>query len=204
MLLNNCGYFDGLSFLGGAQNGYKRQNRSHVKNGLTFDSKITSVPTGYFTNGIKFPISYGGIGARLTGTAQANVDMNAVGNVSADLSGQGVVIYGNLAGGYNMGATINGVGSLETDIDATAKIGAMVRIGANPSADDVVYALLDTPTGNVDNLTLRQTLQVMLSVMAGKTTIDTENAIVKFRDMEDTQDRVTVQMSGSERIEVTI
>ena len=43
----------------------------------------------------------------------------------------------------------------------------------------------------------------MLSVMAGKTTIDTENAIVKFRDMQDTTDRLTVQMSGSERIEVT-
>ena len=203
MLLNNCDYFNGFSFLGGAQNGYKRRNHSHVKNGLTFDSKITSVPTGYFTNGIKFPISYGGIGARLTGIASVTSDITGNGNVSATLDGIGSITYMNLAGGYNLGATLNGIGSLESGIQATAKIGAMVRIGANPSADDVVYALLDTPTGNVDNLTLRQTLQVMLSVMAGKTTIDTENAIVKFRDMQDTTDRLTVQMSGSERIEVT-
>ena len=162
MLLNNRNCFNGFSFLGGVCNGFKPRNNSHVKNGLCYGSKYVSKPVGYYAAAINFPISVGGIGAKLNGSGIMVSGIEGKGNVSAALAGQGNITYMNLAGGYNLGATLEGQGTLTSGISAIAKLAAQIRIGANPSADDVVYALLDTPTGNIDNLTLRQTLQVLL------------------------------------------
>lgn len=55
--------------------------------------------------------------------------------------------------------------------------------------------------------TAQQILRIMSSVMAGKTTIvDNGNgtATVKFRDLNDTVDRVSSEMQGSERINVDL
>ena len=51
---------------------------------------------------------------------------------------------------------------------------------------------------------LRQVLRLLAAVAVGKTDIDTSgpNPIVTFRDLNDTKDRVTATMSGSERATV--
>ena len=55
------------------------------------------------------------------------------------------------------------------------------------------------------NYTLKEALRLMLAVAAGKTDIDTSgaNPVVKFRDVNDTKDRITAVMTGSERTTVT-
>ena len=60
----------------------------------------------------------------------------------------------------------------------------------------------------IDNgLTGAQLLQLMASVLFGKTSITDLGgglATVKFRDLEDSKDRVTADMDGSERTDVTL
>jgi hypothetical protein len=50
------------------------------------------------------------------------------------------------------------------------------------------------------DMTLGQALQVLAAVATGKT--DITGSIVKFRDLSDTKDRVTAEMSGNERIDI--
>lgn len=70
------------------------------------------------------------------------------------------------------------------------------KLNAAGSAGDPLTGVIET------GMTLREATQIMLSILAGKTTI-TDNgddtATVKFRDSNDTLDRVTAEMSGSER-----
>ena len=51
--------------------------------------------------------------------------------------------------------------------------------------------------------TLKQVLQVLAAVAAGKTTISAGPTVV-FRDLEDSVDRVEADMTGSTRTSVTI
>ena len=86
---------------------------------------------------------------------------------------------------------------------ATARAGALIRVGAL-SQDDVTGAVLESPVE--PGVTLRQAIRALLAVAAGKTDITDLGggaATVKFRDVNDTKDRVTATMAGSERTAVS-
>lgn len=206
-LIYNNSYNNNLNFLAGNNVGlsdFSNRNNGAINNALTFKSKVVSVPVGCYNGAFVLPISMGGIAAHLQGIGSTNIDLNGVGNLDVTLNGDGTVTFVNLAGGINLTSDLEGNGTFTADATATAMLNALIRIGASPSADDIVYAMLDTPSGNIDNLSLRKALQVMISIMAGKTIIDEESSTVKFRDMADTKDRVTTQMSDSERMNITI
>lgn len=52
------------------------------------------------------------------------------------------------------------------------------------------------------DLTFKEALAVIVSVLAGKSNIDDE--VVTFRDVADTKNRVSATMAGSERIAITL
>ena len=73
-------------------------------------------------------------------------------------------------------------------------------------ANDVsgTSALLETIEPNI---TMQETLRILLAVAAGKTTITNlggGQATVVFRDTNDTKDRVTASVDGSERTAITL
>jgi hypothetical protein len=56
-----------------------------------------------------------------------------------------------------------------------------------------------------DGLSFQSALRVLVSVLAGKSVvIDGEPVVMKFRDVNDTTDRVTAEVEGSNRVEVTL
>lgn len=92
---------------------------------------------------------------------------------------------------------------------AYARIGGKGRIYAvgkvnELTQDDVTGAVLESQVE--DGITLKQALRLLLAISVGKTDIDTSgpNPVVTFRDVNDTADRVTATMSGSERASVTL
>lgn len=122
----------------------------------------------------------------------------------------GQITYANLAKGMNIGATIDdNLGELyNADMRGKALLNLLVRIGSSPSAEDIVFAMMDTSTGSIESsMTLRQAMKVLLAVAAGKTDITDlggGSASVKFRDVGDSKDVVTASMTGSERTTVTL
>lgn len=69
---------------------------------------------------------------------------------------------------------------------------------------DVAGAVLEAKIDGV--YTLKDIMRLMSAVLLGKTIITDlggGNAVVKFRDINDTKDRVSAQMSSSERVVVT-
>jgi hypothetical protein len=131
------------------------------------------------------------------------------GDLSKTIASSGGLSYVNLAKGINIGATIDdALAIMNATLKGRAFIDTLIRIGADPSAEDIVYAMMDTPTGAVEEtMTFRQTLKVLLAVAAGKTEINDlggGNATVKFRNVGDTKDVITADMTGSERTEVDL
>jgi len=67
---------------------------------------------------------------------------------------------------------------------------------------DVVAAIMNEPIES--GYSLKQILRVMSSVLAGKTSIAPGNpTVVIFRDLNDTTNRVSANMSGSSRASIT-
>ena len=71
--------------------------------------------------------------------------------------------------------------------------------------DDVTGAVLEAKVEGT--MTLKSAIRLILSVLAGKTSITDlgeGEALVKFRDIADTKDRISASMTGSERTNVTL
>lgn len=140
--------------------------------------------------------------------AITDADLHAIGNLLKTLSGSGEISFCNLREGRWISATLSGIGALDAPLQAPATIQSLIRIGASPSAEDIVFALMDTNTGGIESsITLRQAIKVLLSVAAGKTSITDlggGNATVVFRNVDDTKDVVTADMEASERKNVVV
>jgi hypothetical protein len=135
--------------------------------------------------------------------------LTAIGIILSSINGAASMTNSNLAGGINASSSMDGTGSFaDADFRGKAVIDALIRIGADPSAEDIVFALMDTNAGNIESsMTLRQALKVLLAVAAGKTSITDlggGSATVKFRDIGDSKDVITADMEGSERTTVTL
>lgn len=61
---------------------------------------------------------------------------------------------------------------------------------------------LDISDGIETSLTMRQAIRIMLSVLAGKTSI--AGTVATFRNVGDTKDRVTATMTGSQRTTMVV
>jgi hypothetical protein len=101
--------------------------------------------------------------------------------------------------------TMSGNSSLAVALIATGKMRVTMDAGARPSAFDIAQEVLQsTVEAGVD---MRDVLRLLLSASAGKSNIVPLGggaAIVTFRDLADTTDRITATMAGSERAAVII
>lgn len=106
--------------------------------------KICSVPDGY-RGGVatSLAIGNGGCAARLSGSSVfTDIDLRAIGVLTATPTGSGTVSFANLAGGVNIVCAATGYGSLtSTDMRAKAGLTCTINIGAQPTAEDIAQAV---------------------------------------------------------------
>jgi hypothetical protein len=215
-LLSNGTYTNKINYLGGRDSSHSigsSYNKNSVNSAILWGNEVTSTPPGKYQSAFYMPLRLGGLMCLLSGTSLVTTAISAIGVMSShnedpySIKGEGEISNAYLAKGRNLMALLEGLGEIsDAPITTRALLNCLIRIGATPSADDIVYALMDTPTGNVEtSISLRQALRLLISIAAGKTTIDVGSpTVVKFKDTSGYIDRVTAQMDGSERTDVTL
>jgi hypothetical protein len=115
-------------------------------------------------------------------------------------------VWESLAASFNtpgtMGAKLNAAGTAGDPW--TADLEGYPEGQAGYQLANVAQAILDATDGVESATTVREALRLLLAVAVGKDTITTgpTSTIVKFRDINDTKDRVTATMNGSVRVGV--
>ena len=172
----------------------------------TFSAK-TSVPNGY-TTPYTFIIakSTGGLSVNegISGlssgtfslTAHGNISVNILGTSSATFSCDGItVISCVISGNSNLLLVSNSVASISAVISTyTPEL----------SPENLSAAVWNTSIEN--GMTSEDLLKLMSAVFIGKTEIINNGdgtAVVSFRDVNDTVNRIVVNMTGSERKNIT-
>lgn len=128
-------------------------------------SRYASLPVGYRNEKAYIPAqSPGGFSSilRISGTASLTSTVSALGTVSASLTAASS-LTSSLTALKNITCTITGTASSSLNLLGRANISATIRIGANPSADDIAITLLDTYTVNGSGVTVRQALRRAMS-----------------------------------------
>lgn len=138
-------------------------------------------------------------GAISTASARGRV------RASASLSGSGAITFARPQRLLSASSSLSGAGVI-TAAQPRGRIKARATIKVNElSQDDVTGAVLEAQVE--DGVSLKHAIRLLLSVAAGKTDIIDLGggaATVKFRDVNDTTDRITATMAGSERTAVVL
>jgi len=166
-----------------------------------------SIPQGYtqaYRAAVPALSAFNGkVAARLGGSSELTATVVGVGVLTATIQGDSTVTaspYLALVGN----ATLQADSSITATIVGKGKLSARIDAGAQPSAFDIAQEVLGSVIeAGVD---LRSVLRLLSAVAVGKTDIDTSGAdpVVTFRDLDDTKDRVTATMLGSERATVVL
>ncbi len=142
-------------------------------------SRYYGCPSGYSpANGTSFipPEKTGGMTSRLAVTATPEADM----------------MYSDLLCEPEFWANLMGYGSLASDLS----------IGSRPSAEDIAYALMDTPVGYIGDISLRQALLFIKQIEQGRWKIvnnqmifyDNDNVTpIRTFDLKNQQGQPTMQ-----------
>lgn len=100
---------------------------------------------------------------------------------------------------------VQGIGVLqEATPKARARMALDVRVN-EITQDDVTGAVLEAKVEGT--MTLKSAIRLMLSILAGKTSITDlgdGNATITFKDVNDTKDRVVATMTNSNRTNITL
>jgi hypothetical protein len=126
------------------------------------------------------------LAASLAGSGDLTGALNALGHAAAALSGSGTV----------SAATATALGTLAASITVTGDLVTTANIGA--AVWDYILSC---------GYTAEEAMQILTAVAAGKTTVTDlggGDANVIFRDLQDAQDVVDADMTGSERTTVTL
>ena len=100
-----------------------------------------------------------------------------------------------------MDALLTGSGTVTAGILGRINLVCTIKVNALTQSD-VEGAVLESAIDG--GMTVRQVMKALLAIMAGKTNIATgPPVVVTFRNPADTKDRVTAEMDGSERVDVT-
>lgn len=209
MLLANFTPFSRVRFLsGGAVQSFDTAGlmmRGRLYENARFAGQTVSIPQGYSQAARALVPALSSLGykvaARLTGDSSMTAAIVGKGKVSANLAGDSSITANPFLGLVGF-ATLQGNSTFTGTIVGRGKLSARLDVGAQPSAFDIAQEVLGSVVeAGVD---LRQVLRILAAVAAGKTDIDISgpNPIVTFRDLNDTKDRVTATMTGSERTTV--
>lgn len=211
MLLNNFTRFGRVQFVsGGGVSTFgtaSLMRRMAVYENARF-GEGASIPQGY-TQAHRATVPAlsafnGKIAARLGGDSAATASVVGVGVLGATLQGDSAIssaaAYLALVGS----ALLQGDSTFLGTIVGAGKLSARLDVGAQPSAFDIAQEVLGSVIES--GVDLRSVLRILAAVAAGKTDINTSgpDPVVTFRDVNDTKDRVTATMSGSERATVVI
>jgi hypothetical protein len=207
-------------------------NNKIYNNGLAFGMKVGK-PYGYNgLNGFLLPVQPGGfIRATLSGNTNFSALISSIANMQATLSGVGTLNPG-INAAYNMYCTMIGVGNLTPDLKAKAWMWATMDAGSRPSAFDIAQEIWQAQASQYNSsgtmgskvnssgssgnpwtqvvegsMSTLEAIRIMLSVLIGKTTIikgANGSATVKFRNVSDTKDKVTANMTESSRTNITL
>lgn len=184
---------------------YSRIKLSIALSSASGVNKTQSVPAGYkVTEAVFVPIIDGGMAGRASFLPEVTSNIIGVGYVNSDIT----IVFTVSASG-DLLASINGAAEIlfttACEIMGIAYGSGNADISARPTAADIAG---ETWAIRLDgNYTARDLMQLMASVLAGKTNITDlggSNASVVFRNLSDTTDKVEVTINGSERTAVTI
>jgi len=137
-------------------------------------------------------------------------DLTGAGALSASISGK-LEAVADLVGSGDLTAALGAIADLLADLTGAGSVVGEPTATASMSSDIVVTGDL-LSTANVaeavwgavseGTLTYAEVQRIVLSVLAGKTTI--AGSDVAFRDVADSKNRVEATMTGSERTDVTL
>jgi hypothetical protein len=147
---------------------------------------------------------YGPCAASAVGTVAPTADATLrktvrLGGVNAAVASSPLA---KLTGGRKMAAVNTAVASSPlAQLRQRYRMGAVGKVN-ELSQDDVTGAVLEAPVEA--GFSLKQAIRLLLAVAVGKTDIDTSgpDPIIRFRDLNDSKDRITATMTGSERTTV--
>ena len=161
----------------------------------------TAIPVGYRLGGAwMIPIQTGGCAAAIRASSELSSAIEGWCDVLANLLGEGT-LTGSATMLKDIIAVIEGVGQIIVQVIGRGEMACTIKVN-ELTQSDVEGAVLDTPIEG--SYSLRQLIRLVSSILFGKTSIDNgPPVIVRFRDLADTKPRITAQMDGSERIEVT-
>jgi len=148
--------------------------------------------------------------ASASGSASVSITPTALIGAKAGISGQSTLTV-SAASEITAVGYMSGLSTSETEFSASSLAQAVwtAAAGSYNGAGTMGEKLNDA--GSASNpwteslegaLTAADIMRILLSVMAGKTTID--GTTVSFRDVADTKDRVIAEMTGSERTNITL
>lgn len=200
------------------------QNATVIANDCTIFGgtyKTTELHNCQIEGDIKVALNgkFSGVGVVFNGDL-SNIDAQGLVNtISLDIN-SGYVLIKNLATGGLAEFNLRG-GELELDSNITGGdfyvegygrlYGDPIALGMNVKANNLISlesipaSVWDESVEGIHNA--RESMRLITSVMAGKSTIidnGNNNATVIFRDINDTVDRVTATMDGSERSVVNL
>lgn len=201
-LLHNGTHYSNLTLLGGYYGGLQNfagTSRDSVSLARTFHNSRLAFPAGYYRASFLLPLKDGGIAssrfAQGLGAAWASIE--AKGNLAETLQITLPTEYANLAAGVNLFANDFVMLSVVGNPLAKGKMQARVSIGALPSAEDTMYAVMGKKIDG--DYTVEQALKILLAVAAGKSVVDTNMGTVVFRNASDTKDVLSADMDGVSR-----
>lgn len=173
----------------------------------TWDSDYCSFPSGMYLDALVLPMKVGGIALRVaSGSGSASVPVvYGDGQVAASIAGAATANLARLAGTIWMIWQRGGTGAVSVPtIRGTTFVSCDIKIGFQPSATDIAYAVWGLDNGIEAGWTPRQIMRAVSAVLAGKVSGAGANAPV-FRDVNDTKARVsaTTDADGN-RTAVTI
>ena len=179
--------------------------RNPIANRTLWDGDYSAFPVGWREGALIAPMKDGGISSKLDGSGDLLADINGLADAAGTVTGAAsvsVAAYG-LTALRQAAANVTGAASISAAINGRGQMVATINVSQLTDAD-VNGAVLDALVEN--GVTLKEALRLLLAVAVGKTDIDTSGAspVVTFRDVNDTENRVTATMTGSERTSVVV
>lgn len=142
----------------------------------------------------------------VSATGTTSITFTNDGTLAGALSGVGTAAITFSVPTVTLGAVIDALGAVAMTWSSTGTIRATGALEAdsNPTVDLSPATLAAAVWAEVleSGLDAADVMRLLLSVAAGKTNID--GTTVTFRDQADTVDRVTAEMTGSERTTVVV
>lgn len=172
---------------------------SFTKNGQIasmFNGSPASIPVGRRETAFALARFDGGMSVRIDAFSSLTSDVVGTGSVSITINGVSSINNAAMTGFRYGEATITGTGSVtNAPLSGSAVINANIRIGFNPSSDDITNNLLDAQI--VENgLTVRNALRLITSILAGKVS-GAEGSTVTFRNVSDTKNRIVANVDSN-------